>query len=159
MKNGQGGFSLVEVAVAASVLCVGTLGFLAVMAGTIQMDSQSAESVVALRAAQDKLDEIWNLSRLDYEAVYDTYAGTTFEVDGLDGEGTVTIYSNEATARALMDLSLDLDLDRNGVANEDLNKDPVDLRFLPVRVRIEWQTPFGVRTHDLDTFVYNREEE
>lgn len=165
MHAEESGFTLVEVAVAAAVLTIGTLGFLATMAGTIQMDSQSSDTVVAMRAAQDKLDEIWNLARQDYSQVYDAFGGATFDVPGLEeapgrqAVGDVLIYRNEATVKAVLDLSLDLDLDRNGTANENVEKPSEELRFLPVRVHLEWQTPFGVRTHDLDTFIYNREEE
>jgi hypothetical protein len=165
MGRKEAGFSLVEVALAAAVLTVGTLGFLATMTTTLQMESQSKDTVIATRAAQDALDEMWNLSRQDYGAVYETFGGAIFDVEGLDcppdreAVGTIIIYRNEAVAKVVLDLSLDLDLDRNGIANENSDKAPEELRFLPVRVHLEWQTPFGRRIHDLDTFIYNREED
>ncbi len=155
---------MLEVMVATCVITIGTLGFLAAMAGTIQMDSQSNESVVGMNAAKDKLDEIWNQAEVDYSTLYSTYQGQTFDVAGLEPNpalesvGLVTIYNNEATAKAILDLSLDIDLDRDGIANENEDIAADDMAFIPVRVHIEWMTPFGVRSHDLDTFVYNRED-
>ena len=165
MRAPEEGFSLVETAVASVVLTIGTLGFLATMAGTTQMDTQTAETLVAIRAAQDEIDAIWNVAGLDFLQVHPTYSGVYFEVEGLDPPpgrtevGQVIIFDNEANAKSALDLSLDVDLDRNGIANEDVIKAPADLRFLPVRVRLEWQTPYGIRRHDLDTIIYNREVE
>lgn len=158
------GFTLVEVMMGAAILTVGTLGFLGVMAGTIDMDSRTNESVVAMRAAQGRLDGMWNLARRDFAQVHPTHAGAFFAVEGLvapegrQGVGQVIIFDNEALAKAELGLSPDLDLDRNGTANENMSKPASELRFLPVRVHVEWVTPFGVRTHDLDTIIYNRED-
>ena len=165
MRTTQKGTTLVEVVMASSILAVGALGYISVMTTSIQMDSQTGDTTLAMRAAQDKLEEIWNLSRLDFSEVHSTFAGQIFDVDGLeqvpgsDGVGLVAIYGIEATAKAVFDLSMDLDLDRNGSFNEDAEKAPEDLRFLPVRIHLEWQSPFGIRSHDLDTFIYDREEQ
>lgn len=165
MRTREEGFTLVETAIASIVLTVGTLGFMATMAGTMQMDTQSADTVVALRAAQDQIDSLWNLAGVDFVQVHATFAGVYFAVEGLDpppgrqAVGQVIIYDNEAEAKVALDLSLDIDLDRNGTANENVTKAVADLRFLPMRVHLEWQTPFGIRRHDLDTIIYNREVE
>ena len=163
MKDGKAGFTVLEVLMAAMILTVGTMGFLALMAGTIQMEGQSSESVRAVSAAQDKMDEIWDLSRQDFSGVYDAFQGQAFDVAGLEAVpsrssvGDVTVYDNEAAAREALGLSSDLDLDRNGIANENEIKGSGDLRLLPARIHLEWQTPFGVRTYDLFTIIYNSE--
>ena len=163
MDARERGFTLVETVAASAVLTIGTLGLLATVAGTIQMDAESADSVVAIRAAQAKLDDIWSMATRDFEQVYPTYAGTTFAVDrliataGRPAVGEVILYRNEATAKAALELSNDLDIDRNGVASENVEKDPAKLKLLPVRIRLEWRTPFGKRRHDLETIIYNRE--
>ncbi len=164
MRNTEQGFTLVEVAVAGAILTVGLLGFVAALSKTIEMDSRTNETVMAMRAAQDVIDEMWDLSRQDYWAVHDSYNGTDFDVEGLipagdrSAVGQVFIYDNEAAAKAALASSADIDLDRNGTANENMSKAPSQLRFLPVRVRVQWETPFGTRTHDLHTIIYNREE-
>jgi len=96
----EGGFSLVELMIAAAVLAIGVMGLMASITYCIRADMASDESTLALNGARTMMEEIQsNGSPTSIQAIY---SGFDFAVGGLGAQagdpdgivGEVTITSS-----------------------------------------------------------------
>lgn len=87
------GFTLLELMIGAVVLIVALVGLIAAYTGCFMLNEGARNLTIAINGAQDKMEEIRNLS-FDQIAGQD---GTNFETDGLrdsDSEGIVEVDSS-----------------------------------------------------------------
>lgn len=81
----RGGFTLVEVMIAVTILAVASGGLIAAFTGCFTVNEGARNSTIAINGAQKKMEEIRNY---DFDDIYSDYNGATFEVAGLHEEGS-----------------------------------------------------------------------
>ncbi len=87
------GFTLLELMIGAAVLIEALVGLIAAYTGCFTLNEEARNLTIAINGAQDKMEEIRNLS-FNQIAAQD---GTNFEIDGLsdtDSEGIVEVDSS-----------------------------------------------------------------
>lgn len=82
-SNSAGGFTLLEVIVAVSILSVALMGILALYIHTITLSEVNRETQIATFAGQQKLDEIRAMDFNNILTSYPAGATTYFAVNGL----------------------------------------------------------------------------
>ncbi len=161
-KQGEGGFTILEVTIAMALITLGLIALIAVFPGVLHLSRVSRETEVAYSAARSKLDEMRSVPFYDPSSpsattIFDAYNNATFTVVGLlapQGGGPIgkITFLTEAQAASLYNISLDLNL--NGVTNEAV----VSKYFtaFPVKVEVSWwDDPFDTRTVTVNTIIYN----
>lgn len=76
------GFTLLEIAIAGSVVAIGLLGFAASLLAARDMHVSTHQTTIAMNIARYALEEIENIDDLDY--IVTNINGYTFEVEGLN---------------------------------------------------------------------------
>jgi prepilin-type N-terminal cleavage/methylation domain-containing protein len=82
-SNAEGGFTLLEVVVAVSILSIALMGIMALYVHTIALSEVNRETQIATFAAQSKLDEIRAMNFNNILTTYPPGASTYFAVSGL----------------------------------------------------------------------------
>ena len=163
------GFTLIEVAIVLSVLAIGLLGTLKVLAALVVQTNASVETGRATQAARTAVEQMRARS---YGSVWASYQpgavpGDTFGVPGLpppaDGranQGTIT-FVGEPEYAATWGVAVDFDGD--GAATSPAPATAADAArwiALPVRVRIDWgdRVPGANRSFEVTTCIYDRND-
>ncbi len=137
LRQGVGGFSLIELMMALTILAVALLALMAGITHCIQQSNTHQEYNIAMAAAQSKLEEIQAVSAEDLDTVEPTYNADP--ADDPDGDGTAP-----GNAFAVTGLSV-TDGDEDGIAGEVVIDD-TDPDLLEVTVQVVWQGPAGAQT-------------
>ena len=170
-SRSRGGFTLVEVLVAAVVLVIGCLGLSAAISNSAQLLELNRERRLAHQAARAKLEEIASASFSEAFALYNPgraddpvggAPGAGFQVEGLAAvAGDTDGLPGEVVFPTVGGLGLQLTesfVDGRWGMPRDLNADSGvsagalagPYTILPVRVRIRWRGATGERTLELD---------
>ena len=177
-RRSRGGFTLVEVIVAATVLVIGCLGLSGAITSSARLMELNRERGLAHEAARAQLELLENtafaevFARFNATAADDPAAGSSpgrnfavaglnsvrGDADGLPGEvifptvGNLGLQLTEAYADARFRMPGDLNGD--GVTKAGAMTGAYTV--LPVRVRVRWRGPTGNSTLDLDTVLMDR---
>ncbi|GEM_PF-3938586 len=151
-RNGknQTGFTLIEVMIAAVVLSIALLGFMALVPTVAQLSETAGESNAALAASHQLSEAIRQYADSDFGYVYRAYnsattddpngtgtaPGATFTVSGLPtAVGTVTFYTDENENEPKVGLP-NRDLNNNGLTTDaDVS---ADYTVLPFKITVTW---------------------
>ncbi len=125
--------SLIEAMAGAFVLVVAILGMASLLTQSEQLTRHAKQTRNAYSAAQERMEDLREYARLNFDRLEDNYDGVGFEVDGLT--------------------SLAGDLDGLPGLIEVVKSDPNDLdsRLLDVTVSVMFTGVSGVRTVDVQT--------
>lgn len=156
-RDGSAGFTLLEVVLAGVILVVSLGGMLASVLSSDRLQQASAERSLAVRAAESRLEA---LQGADFETLFATWQGTTFDVPGLSPqEGQVAVGTIEFPTvggelrEDADDPGLGMPRDLNGDGRVDGDDRAGDYRLLPVRVRVAWRGAAGEAQVELQTFL------
>lgn len=174
----RSGFTVVELAVSATVLVIGVLGFVAAVVAGQHLATSNREMERAFQAARARCEEVqsvpiaeafarFNADPGDDPVTAGPTAGATFAVQGfVDEAGSAAVGRIEfptidvAGALELSESVVDArwgmprDLDGDGVvSNGVLAGAPV---VLPLRVSVEWRGTRGVQRIELDQVLVRR---
>lgn len=171
----RAGLTLIELALASSVVLVAILGALGAVTSSSDLTSSTRETTTALAAAQMMMERLHGTPCEEVWARYNDIAGddldgagttTGFAVDGLDpqdgdADGLVGRIVLPAPAGPLtetfVDASLGMPRDLNADGAVDGNDHSGDYVVLPVRVLIEWRGSSGDRSLELSGLLGVRE--
>ena len=170
--------TLLEIAVAMPIVLVAMGMLVQILSVGIGLRRTARESRLANARAQDVLEEMRNENYRDIVRLYNadpfddpmgpgTAPGSTFSVDGLTtleatplgqvilptlntGTEVVPVWETREDM-ALDDLSLPRDLNGDILIDDQDHSD--DYTILPVLVRLQWQSPSGPRTYELQTLL------
>ena len=158
----RGGFSLVEVVVAAAVMAVAMLGLSRSMVSSVRVTAGNRETSLALEAAQEAVERLQAAAFADVFALYnadpkddpdgEVGPGASFAVEGLspqddDADGAVGEFvfptasngSGELRENAV-NIALGMPRDLDGDGKIDMEDHAGDYQVLPVLVRVAWRT-------------------
>lgn len=176
--SARSGFTVVELAVSATVLVVGVLGFLAAVVAGQQLATSTREMERAFQAARARCEEIqsapideafarFNADPDDDPATAGPAGGATFAIQGFATEAgteavgrvvfpTIDDAGTPVLCEAVDDVrwGMPRDLDGDGeISNGALTTAPI---VLPVRVSVEWRGARGVQRVELDQVLVRR---
>lgn len=173
----RGGFTLLEVMVAALVLTVAVVSSLGSMVTSYALNRTNRETSIAEDAARRILEEVRSVPFAEAFAIYNADAsddggltvaarGPNFAVRGLeaaanDPDGlcarvmfpSQVVGGVEQLREDVVDPELGMPQDLNGDGPVDAANHSNAYVLLPVRVRIEWRGAAGRRTLDLNSIV------
>lgn len=160
----QNGLTLVEVAIALSVVTVVATAALSTTLAGMQHRRQSSavyDAVSALRDLAAEMQEIANLPEdvvngAGVGALYTVYGGLSRSVPDLEaGQITITCFANETAVPALFGGPQDLNFD--GDAGDDLTSlvGAVDLRLVPATLVCTFTDAGATHTVTLDRLFAN----
>jgi len=178
-RSGQrGGFTLIEIMISLSVLVVGLLGFVRVIAMSASMSSANRESDFAIEAARAKIEEVEAANFRDLFALYNavggddpggagTAPGNSFTVaglqpdpadpDGIVGEvvlpAMVGLGGNWEVREDFQSTALGTPRDLSGDGVIDQADHTADYGVLPVLVRLRWRGVRGVSRLEFKVLV------
>lgn len=107
----RGGFTLLEVMIAAAVLVVALLGLLGVFTGCFGLNETARNLTIAINGAQEKLEEIRNYSSDSFDTMVGDYSsggteGNTFTISPANwlaaGEQSAVIYFRNPATGAIL---------------------------------------------------------
>ncbi|MBU3933384.1 MAG: prepilin-type N-terminal cleavage/methylation domain-containing protein [Candidatus Omnitrophica bacterium] len=115
----RGGFTLLEVMIAAAVLVVALLGLLGVFTNCFGLNETARNLTIAINGAQERLEQIRNA---DFGTIIANYNGP-FNVSGLDGIGRVDATYVAGSNNNLIDTRVVIcwRQGRNRIIGEDIN--------------------------------------
>ena len=142
----RGGFTIIEVVIAAMVVVVGLLGLLSAISSSLQLAVTSRETQIATSGIQREIETIRDaaVAVTPFSNILTTYGGATFTVPGLTlmpgqtAQGTVTFLSEPQAATALGLVAVDL----NGNGNYTDTPDATFYTYV-IRVDVSWQSEMG----------------
>jgi hypothetical protein len=113
--------SLVEAMAGAFVLSVGILGMASLLTQSQQLTRHAEQTHVAFVAAQERLEDLREYSRLNFDRVRDNFDGVGFDVMGLTAVGEdpdglpgmiriEPVDPNDPTSR-LLDVAIDVEFE------------------------------------------------
>ncbi len=119
-KNNNGGFTLLELMIAVSVLIVALVGLLGVFSHMISLNENSGKLTLVVAACQAKLEEMRNST---FSNLYTTYNGTSFNPNGFSsGDAKGSIYINNSNPNLLqVFVSVSWRTRSNRIVGEDRN--------------------------------------
>jgi type II secretory pathway pseudopilin PulG len=131
------GLSLLEVAVAVSVMSVAFMGLFTSLASSSALSAASSEDVLALQCAQNQLEAMKATPFGNVFAYYYAPAGKVFPVSGLGphASGRVTFLSEQSYG-AITGKPVDLDFDGSTVGTTPT----ASYAYFPVQVTITWRS-------------------
>ena len=163
--------TLIEVAIAGSVLVVGLLGFLRVVALSVGSSTANREADLATQAAKQVLEQIQSAN---FDTLHTTYGvppgagvpGNGFAVpglspdpndpDGLVGEIVLPVTMVGGVPQVREDLQmpeLGLPRDLTGSGGWDALDHSLDKQIMPVLVRLRWRGASGISRMEYRTLV------
>jgi len=169
--RGRGGMTLIEVAIAGSVMVIGLLGFLRVVVMSIGSGAANREADLATQAAKQTIEQ---LQAANFDTLQDTYGvppgggvpGNAFAVpglnpdpndpDGLVGEIIMPVLVVGGAVQVREDLKmpeLGMPRDLNGYGGFDSLDHAGDKLIMPVLVRLRWRGAMGVSRMEFRTMV------
>lgn len=178
-RGSRRGTTLVELAIAVTILMIGVLGFSNTLVSMERSQIRTRESGRAIEAARAMLERIqaeafpeafrrYNATGADDPGGANTAPGANFAVDGLsarpddpDGLAGQVIFPSPAGAPGelrenVVDAALGMPRDLNGDGAIHLTESyPTDYRMLPVRVRVEWTGSAGPASVEICTLLGN----
>lgn len=174
----RSGFTVVELAVSATVLVIGVLGFVAAVVTGQHLATSNREMERAFQAARARCEEIqsvpideafarFNADPSDDPASAGPTPGATFTIEGFSTEAggaavgrvefpTLDVGGTERLCETFVDArwGMPRDLDGDGeVSNGALAEPPV---VLPLRVVVEWRGTRNVQRIELDQVLVRR---
>lgn len=165
------GTTLIEVAIAASVMVIGLLGFMQVIAMSVGSSTANRQADLATQAAREVIEQI---QAANFATLHTTYGvlpggpapGNAFDVPGLDpdpadpdgrvGEIRMPVLTVGGAVQVREDLQLPelgMPRDLNGDGAQDALDHSVDKRVLPVLVRLRWRGATGISRMEFRTLV------
>ena len=131
------GLTLLEVAVAVSVMSVAFMSLFASLTSSSALSAASSEDVLALQCAQNQLE---TMKTTPFASVFSTYyapAGKTFAVSGLGphASGKITFLAEQSYG-TISGKAVDLDFD-GSTAGTTPN---ASYAYFPVQVTITWRS-------------------
>lgn len=159
----KGGFTIIEIVIAMTVMLIGLLAFTStslIVHSVSEADRERRLAVSGLRIATQRLqarstaaiesDDGWAVT-LTQAYLAGVNPGPTFDVEGLDpwdglpNVGSIQVITDETTTDADIDVNLgmprDLDMDGLAVSNDVSNS----AEILPVVIRMRWSGGGGDR--------------
>jgi len=151
IRSGEGGFSLIEIAVAGSILAIALAGLAAAYTTFTKLNALNGERMIAANAAREMFEELKQTRFGDLVNTYGpnspshgNFAVTALTVRAADQDrmvGRITLHTSEA--ENFPALGLPRDLDANGAVNSPsgngLSPDvSTTYALLPVTIWIEW---------------------
>jgi type II secretory pathway pseudopilin PulG len=144
----QGGWSMVELIIAMTLLTIGVISFVVAITSSLRLASASHQKDIAMNAARHVIEQ---MRMYTVKGVFNTFsANPDFDVADLillssdtDGKAGEVIFPADSgnlvedQTSELMGTAEDLDLDGDGTNNGTVVPD--DCLLLPVVVRVEWQ--------------------
>lgn len=163
------GFTLVEVAIALSVIAIGLLGLLSVITNGLDLSTTSSETQRALSAARKKVE---SLKTYDFDTLYEdcsadnsgdvSQPGRYFDCADEDGGGALELQSGDSHHGEVEFLSEAESIAEFGAAG-DFNKDgnyddapAAGWTQYPVVVTVRWQNRFGDRQVRVATVLFDQ---
>jgi len=156
------GMTLVEVAIAMSVIAIGLMAVISAVMSMSQLSLANEEDLLALNIARQKIAE---LKDAPFNTVFNLYGPNSsmrtsnvgaLQRGTLDG-GTVTIMFPVNAAGALdetvVDASLGMPQDLNGNGSSTDTDVSGSYTVLPVRIRVQWNSRTGARELNLITML------
>lgn len=162
-RRRSGGFSIVEVLVATLVLTVGISGAAASIVSAMALTRTNTETALAQQSARRMLEQVRGMDFATAFAVLSVAPGKDFAVAGLrplpgDPDGFVgEVLFPTVLDAGVLELREDVadpawgmprDLDGSGAVDMGLDVAGTYV-LLPIRVRVQWQSPAGPRTLDV----------
>lgn len=171
--GGSAGLTLVEVIISMTLFCVGSLSVAGSMGYSLKLDRVNRETATATNAAQRILEDMralgpedafrtYNDSPADDLEGYGTAVGNTFQVANLPpptgnaagATGTVLLPCLDGMVREdanIVGLGTVGDLDGNGKI--DKADHLLDMKILPIAIRVAWRGATGDRELLLHTVL------
>jgi len=85
MRRRNSGFTLVEVVISLAILAIAFFGLISVITYTTRMNMSTKERMLAMRAAEKKIEQM--LSSSDFDSIYTTFGGSVgSQTEGLGWE-------------------------------------------------------------------------
>lgn len=165
------GSTLIEVAIAASVMVIGLLGFMQVIAMSVGSSTANRHADLATQAAREVIEQV---QAATFSTLHTTYGvppggavpGNAFDVPGLDpdpsdpdgrvGEIRLPVVATGGGVEVRENLQqpeLGLPRDLNGDGNIDGLDHSADMQILPVLVRLRWRGSTGISRMEFRTLV------
>lgn len=142
LPRGNGGFSLVEVMFAMTVIAVALMGSVALTATFSQVRRVTEESQIAATGARQMLDTVRGAT---FSSVYSTYNNYNFQIN-LNGDAV-----NDLKAQAA-----DSDNNVGKVTITQVGPAGYTSSLLKVDVTVAWNGILGNRSYQVSTYVSNR---
>lgn len=154
MNTSRSAFTLLEVMAATVLVTIGFVGLTALQVSNERSYEESEEVSLVASGFRSMAERI---RATPFERIVATYQGTSFVIDTVDAQGTVTIFADETEDTAESNaLGLPRDLDGDGFAtNTDVTNSAA---LLPIRLQLAWGDP-GVVTRSQDFFFLLSPEE
>lgn len=147
----DGGFMIVEIAVAMSLLVVGIVGFLGAVVSSHVLSRTAREMNIASTALTSVIEEFKKSCAVDFDAALTTYSNQTLDPARLVGTGTERSLT---TFVELDETALDPPLDLNGDGDFlDTGLAPSQVKAAMLRVRATWHGVAGQRELEFTTIV------
>ena len=165
------GTTLIEVAIAASVMVIGLLGFMQVIAMSVGSSSANRQADLATQAAREVIEQIQAANFATLQTTYGVppggaVPGNGFNVPGLDpdpsdpdgmvGEILLPLVVANGAVQVRENLQrpeIGMPRDLNGDGAVDGLDHSVDKRVLPVLVRLRWRGATGISRMEFRTLV------
>jgi type II secretory pathway pseudopilin PulG len=183
-RKGTAGVTLVELMIALGVIAVALMGLVSVILHTTKSNAVMRENLVAMRAAEQKIEEMRAVDFYSIFTDYTTVSGgadlrtPTFQVTGLLPVPGATVvgkiifpsdaYPNpggtqllENMTSELMGVPQDMDLNGSSVIESGVNLATIGgplgaYDMLPVMIQLDWQSIHGRRSLQYRHVILNK---
>lgn len=155
----RAGFTLLEVVIAMTILIVSMGGMLSSMLASEKLGQTNEERQLAIHAAEGMIE---TLQGQDFNALFTTFDGRTFEVPGLDPQpgamvpGRIDFPGTGGVLREdVSDAGLGMPRDLNADGVIDGLDHSGDYTLLPVRIQVAWRGKAGDAQVELQTYLFD----
>jgi len=143
---GTRGFTLVEIAIAVTLLTIGFLGFGALCVTNARTFDLADQESLVLNAMRDQAEKMRNTPFAQIASTYQNYTSTFGPP--VNGTLTVTIFLNE-TVNTGDSLKFGLPRDLNGDGDSIDTNVAADYTLLPAKVAVSWTNLLGSHSEAL----------
>ena len=169
--RGNAGFTLIELAIAISVLMIGMVTVLSATSRMHSLRKQTRERTLAQNAVRSMTERIHARS-YEFSSAPDTWAANMVAALGPDGEfgggfdvrgiatlddrpsdGTITVLTDERTTAQDAKFRIGMPRDLNGDGDADDSDVSGDARILPVLLEVRWRSQSGIGSYRHAFFV------